>query len=104
MVARRVAGRGDLPCVGQAAAQSAISYQKLYPHPVVILKDLTPSLPIWANRYTAGTGWGTAALIETDNAGNAYSPQIACDTAGNALAVWDQSDGTRLNIWANRFE
>ena len=59
---------------------------------------------IWANRYTAGTGWGTAALIETDNMGSdAYSPQVAFDASGNALAVWTQSDGTRFNIWANRY-
>ena len=59
---------------------------------------------IWANRYTAGTGWGTAALIETDNAGNAFDPQVAIDTNGNALAVWQQYDGTRYNIWANRYQ
>ena len=59
---------------------------------------------IWANRYTAGTGWGTAALIETDNAGDASSPQVAIDTNGNALAVWQQYDGTRYNIWANRYQ
>lgn len=58
---------------------------------------------IWSNRYTANSGWGTAALIETDNAGPADSPQIAIDANGNALAVWEQSDGTRYNIWANRF-
>ena len=58
---------------------------------------------IWANRYTAGSGWGTAELIETDNAGGAYDPQIATDAAGNALAVWQQDDGARLNIWANRY-
>ena len=58
---------------------------------------------IWANRYSATTGWGTATLIETDNAGDALDPQIAFDTSGNALAVWQQSDGTRDNIWANRY-
>ena len=59
---------------------------------------------IWANRFTAATSsWGNAALIETDNAGGAFSPQIAFDASGNALAVWRQSDGTRLNIWANSF-
>jgi hypothetical protein len=59
---------------------------------------------IWANRFNAGTGlWGTAELIETNNAGGASSPQIAFDASGNALAVWDQSDGTRDNIWANRY-
>ena len=57
---------------------------------------------IWANRFN-GTSWGTAELIETDNAGNAQYPQIAFDSSGNAIAVWRQSDGTRYNIWANRF-
>ena len=58
---------------------------------------------IWANRYVPGTGWGTAELIETDNAGSASPPQVAVDSSGNAIAVWDQWDGTRYNIWANRF-
>jgi hypothetical protein len=29
---------------------------------------------------------------------------VAIDGGGNALAVWDQSDGTRANIWSNRFK
>jgi len=58
---------------------------------------------IWANRYVPGKGWGTAALIETDNAGGAYNPQIAFDSSGNAIAVWQQFDGTRVNIYANRY-
>jgi hypothetical protein len=58
---------------------------------------------IWANRYAAGTGWGSAELIETDNAGDAYDPQVAFDASGNAIAVWNQSDGARSNIWANRY-
>jgi hypothetical protein len=28
---------------------------------------------------------------------------VAADAAGNAVAVWRQYDGTRYNIWANRF-
>ena len=47
--------------------------------------------------------WGSATLIETDNAGDALYPQVALDTDGNGLAVWEQSDGTRQNIWANRY-
>jgi hypothetical protein len=57
---------------------------------------------IWANRMTAAGVWGTAELIETDNTGDADSPQIAIDLAGQAVAVWQQYDGTRYNIWANR--
>jgi hypothetical protein len=58
---------------------------------------------VWANRYVTGSGWGTAALIETDNAGDAYRPQVAFDGSGNAVAVWQQADGTRFNIVANRY-
>jgi len=61
---------------------------------------------IWSNRYVAGTGWGTAELIETDNSGNAYRPQLAMDSAGNAMAVWGVMwpvDGTVDSIWANRY-
>jgi hypothetical protein len=58
---------------------------------------------IWSNRYTAGTGWGTATLLETDNAGSAQAPQIAIYANGDAIAVWAQFDGTYGNIMANRY-
>src|SRR6266540_5635730 len=58
---------------------------------------------IWTNHYTAGSGWGTSNLIETGSAGDASSPQIAMLADGNAIAVWQQWDGWRYNIWANRF-
>ncbi|NNL25499.1 MAG: hypothetical protein HKP36_13725 [Myxococcales bacterium] len=59
---------------------------------------------IWANRFSPTAGWGVAERIETDDAGGAESAQVALDPNGNAVAVWEQSDGTRVNIWANRFE
>jgi hypothetical protein len=58
---------------------------------------------IWANRKAPGQGWGVAQLIEADNAGSAYNPQIAVDSQGNAVAVWQQSDGQRARIAANRY-
>jgi dipeptidyl aminopeptidase/acylaminoacyl peptidase len=64
--------------------------------------DGTRRYSIYANRFN-GTSWGTAELLETDNAGNVQYPQIAFDSSGNAIAVWRQSDGTRYNIYANRF-
>ncbi len=57
---------------------------------------------IWANRFSAGS-WGTAQLIETDNSGRAIKPEIVCDIIGNVTAIWAQYDGTRDNLWANRF-
>ncbi|MGC4096154.1 MAG: hypothetical protein QM706_03470 [Nitrospira sp.] len=59
---------------------------------------------IWTNRYVAATNsWGTAQLIETDNVGGASAPQVGVDGSGNAVAVWEQYDGTRVNITANRY-
>ena len=58
---------------------------------------------IWSNRYVAGTGWRVATLIETDNSGDAQYSQVAVDNLGNAIAVWYQWDGTRSDIWSNRY-
>ncbi len=58
---------------------------------------------VWANRYIVGTGWGTPELVETDNGGNARNPQVDVDPAGNATAAWEKYDGTRYNVWANRY-
>ena len=56
----------------------------------------------WANRYVPGIGWGASVLLETAN-GDPILPRVAIDPAGNATAVWTQSDGVRSNLWANRF-
>jgi hypothetical protein len=61
------------------------------------------SIDVYANRFTPGSGWGTAVRIETDNTGVAQEPQVAMDSSGNAIAVWYQSDGFVNNIWANRY-
>ena len=45
-----------------------------------------------------------AELIEADNAGDAYTPQVVVHAAGEALAVWGQNDGTQVNIYANRYQ
>ncbi len=59
---------------------------------------------IWANRYTRAGGWETAGPIEHDDAGDARSPNLAVAPDGSAMATWSQSDGTRTNVWVNRFE
>lgn len=59
---------------------------------------------IYARRYDAGTAtWGAAALLETDDAGRAWYPQVAVDDEGNAIVVWLQDDGIRQNIHVNRY-
>jgi len=59
---------------------------------------------IRASRYNASnSSWEASALIEAD-AGGAETPQIAIDGSGNALAVWEQNDGSQNNIRANKFD
>ncbi|MDH3364991.1 MAG: hypothetical protein OEM29_03160 [Thermoplasmata archaeon] len=58
---------------------------------------------IWSNRFTVEAGWGEAALLETNNSGDAVKPQIAVDNSGNATAVWQQDNGTRYCIYSNRY-
>ena len=70
---------------------------------VVWTQSKGASTDIWAARYAAGTSWGAAQLIETDDAGDAKAPQVAIDAGGNAVVVWEQSDGTRFNIWSARY-
>jgi uncharacterized protein YbdZ (MbtH family) len=89
--------------VGNAGTSPQIAFDPSGNALAVLLQSDGARFSIWSSRYLAGTGWGTAALIETDNAGDAGSPQVAFDVSGNALAVWGQSDGTRLNIWTNRY-
>jgi hypothetical protein len=59
---------------------------------------------IYANWFTPAAGWGLAERIATDNAGDAFDPQVAIDPDGNALAVWCRDDGLGwYTICASRF-
>jgi hypothetical protein len=58
---------------------------------------------IYANHSTAGSGWGTATLIETNNVNNAHVPEVASDANGNAIAIWQQLDETYYSVWSNHF-
>jgi hypothetical protein len=55
-------------------------------------------LSIYASKYTNAIGWGTIRLLETSNV-DAINPQVATDSNGNAVAVWEQSG----SIYANRY-
>jgi hypothetical protein len=60
---------------------------------------------IWANQYDAKTKlWATAAVIQNDDTGDAYNPEISIDASGNAVVVWRQFDGKVNSIWANHFD
>jgi len=77
----------------------------LYPgDPAAVGQPDSPACPESHGSSGAAKASSTAALIRNDRAGDAVSPQVAFDASGNALAVWYQHDGTRANIWANRYQ
>ena len=56
---------------------------------------------LWVNRYDPTTGWGTATVIDS---GTSYVtlPKVTMNTAGTAVVVWTQFDGTHSRAYANR--
>jgi len=65
---------------------------------------------VLASYYTAATSsWGAPQYLGdtpvADAVEDAYDPQVAIDSAGNALVVWTQTDTTHsdLDVWANRY-
>jgi hypothetical protein len=58
---------------------------------------------IWSNRYTPSGGWVGPVLLENNNAGSAQNASVDVSITGHALAVWEQSDGQRFNVWSKRF-
>jgi len=60
---------------------------------------------IWGNHFVVGTGWGTAALIQSDPTMSSRDPRVAADSNGNAMVVWAQFDlvTSTDHIWASNF-
>lgn len=59
---------------------------------------------IWTAQFTAATAsWAMATQLFA-NAGNSPQPQIAIDSAGNALVVWRETVGISSRILAGRYE
>ena len=52
---------------------------------------------IFANRFSPTAGWGAPEQI-ADDGSSAHGAQVAVDSSGNAVAVWEQ-----FNTFANRF-
>jgi|GEM_PF-1204298 len=62
-----------------------------------------PTPNIWANRYSAGEGWGTAQMIESDGEGTSRGPQVAVTPKGDALVVWRKNNGMSDRNRASRY-
>ncbi len=65
--------------------------------------DYSGTSTMWANRYTAGVGWGVAEQV-SDSTGYAYSHAVATDAAGNAIAVWGVQQNSRYDLWFSRYD
>lgn len=50
-----------------------------------------------------GSNWSAAMLLDSGT-GDASAPQVAMDSNGNAIAVWEQNDGASESIYANIFD
>jgi hypothetical protein len=93
LVDRNNDGDSDLPKAGVDAGGNAVAvWEQL---------DNSAVMKVWANRYIAGSGWQTPARIGSSGAGAAQNPVVAVDPAGNAVAVWEEFDGTRFRIRAS---
>ena len=51
-------------------------------------------------RYAPGSGWEAGVVIQAPDVPSTGQSQIACDAAGNALALWAQNSPTEGGIWA----
>lgn len=52
------------------------------------------------------SGWGAPVQLSSGGPGTVWSPEVAVDLFGNAVAVWEQNDDdkfTQDSIWASRF-
>jgi hypothetical protein len=60
---------------------------------------------VYANRYVTGSGWSGAEVVDAGTGKFSFTPQIACDSNGNAIAVFAQDDSSvTRRIYANRYE
>jgi hypothetical protein len=59
---------------------------------------------IFADHFAVGKGWESAQVIDSNSVlGNAINPQVSVDSSGNAIAIWNQIDGTKARIYTNHY-
>ncbi len=68
-----------------------------------VVEGISP-FDIWARSYSMADGWGSAELVETNDDGSASNAQLSVVNDGGVIAVWQQFDGMRNNIWANQYQ
>ena len=61
-------------------------------------------LDVWSSRFVPGSGWETPVPVETDPGEVLGTADLAVHDSGDAVAVWEQVDGTFVDVWSNHFE
>jgi hypothetical protein len=64
-----------------------------------------PGDVLWSNRYTAGSGWGTAELIDSDETTSVRAARLSVGVGGDAFVIWIQREETAMrdDVWTTRF-
>ena len=70
---------------------------------VVVWYQSNPAQIYFARYIAESSLWIGAEKILGQPSNDGFYPQVAVDTAGNATAVWQQSDGTRNQIYASYY-
>jgi hypothetical protein len=92
-------GAGNRRIAFDAAGNAMVTY--VVPTVVAGHSDVR----VKAVRYCAGTGtWSAARFIAADTGQSVQTaPQLAVAPNGDALAIWTQSNGTRVQVVTNRY-
>lgn len=53
--------------------------------------------------FEPGIGWDSSPAVIESSTFNTNYPQVALDSAGNGVAVWERYDGTFTNAYARRY-
>ena len=95
---------------GWTTAQS-IQLAPLVGPPRIAIDVQGNALALWAqmgrimsSRFVPGSGWSSPLQVSAVGAQGGLHPRIVFDGSGAALAVWQEGDGFRTNIWASRYQ
>lgn len=99
------AGRVDIEDLGNAGLGNSLQLKHSANGNVVALWEQYNGsiVNLWSSIYTSGSGWSTAAKIETEDLGYADDPVMTTTINGNMITTWIQHDGVRYNLWSNYY-
>ena len=64
--------------------------------------DAAGTRTVWSSRLETATGWKKATPVDRLAAAAAYSPHVAIDDQGHAMAAWQHGDGGQRTLRINR--